>query len=38
VFLRVRHYDYDGIERFRDQPASPDGPAIYIGARFALRR
>jgi hypothetical protein len=38
VFFRLRQYDYDGIERFRDQPASPNGPAIYIGARFALRR
>ncbi len=38
VFLRLRYYDYDGIERFRERDASPNGPAIYAGVRFALRR
>ncbi|PYQ26360.1 MAG: hypothetical protein DMF56_24720 [Acidobacteria bacterium] len=37
VFLRVRQYDHSH-ELFRSQPASPSGPAIYVGARFALRR
>jgi hypothetical protein len=37
VFLRARHYDHSH-ELFRSRPASPNGPAIYVGARFALRR
>lgn len=37
VFLRARHYDHSH-ELFRSVPASPSGPAIYVGARFALRR
>jgi hypothetical protein len=35
LFARVRWYDYS-FERFRDRPASPNGPAVYLGVRFRL--
>jgi len=35
LFARIRHYDYS-FPRFRDQPASPSGPAVYLGVRFRL--
>lgn len=35
VFLRARYYDYEK-SGFRDF-VSPDGPAVYLGARYAFR-
>lgn len=35
VFVRGRQFDYD-LSGFRDS-ASPSGPAVYVGARFAVR-
>lgn len=36
VFARIRQYDYS-LLTFRDR-ASPEGPAVHVGARFALRQ
>jgi len=36
VFARVRQYDFD-FTGYRED-ASPNGPALYAGVRFALRR
>jgi len=36
LFVRARHYDFS-YTRFRDRPASPTGPALYLGIRFNLR-
>ena len=35
LLARARWYDYS-FERFRDLPASPSGPAVYLGVRFRL--
>lgn len=37
VYAGARHYDFS-YTRFRDRPASPNGPVISAGVRFALRR
>jgi hypothetical protein len=37
VFARVRQYDYS-IGGFRRTTASPKGPAVSVGVRFAIRR
>ncbi|HKO54810.1 MAG TPA: hypothetical protein VJ276_02960 [Thermoanaerobaculia bacterium] len=34
-FVRIRKYDFS-FPVFRDRPASPKGPAGYVGVRFTL--
>jgi hypothetical protein len=36
-FVRIRKYDFS-FPVFRDRPASPNGPAGYVGVRFTLTR
>jgi hypothetical protein len=37
IYLGARTYDFV-FEQFRSWPASPTSPAVYLGARFALRK
>jgi hypothetical protein len=35
AYARLRHYDYR-FEQFRNNPLSPSGPAILVGARYRI--
>ena len=35
IFIRVRQFDFK-LQRFRQGDLGPDGPAVYVGARFRI--